>query len=103
MVNFIVVHVFSPYIEILAQLFIHAMGVVPSTLHLKVKFPTDGERGSERSSAMLGSRDHSWGQAEGVDRVSPLIEITGPQALHWADKAEELDKIHILLELDRYF
>jgi len=41
MVKFIVVHVFSPYIEILARLWIHAIGVVPSTLHLKVKFPTE--------------------------------------------------------------
>ena len=30
------------------------------------------EKGLERSLAMHGSRDHSWGQAEGVDRVSPL-------------------------------
>ena len=33
----------------------------------------------------------------------PLIAITRPQALHWADNAEELDKMHILLKLDRYF
>ena len=41
MVNFIVAHIFSPYIEILAWLWIHAMGVMLSTLHLKVKFPTE--------------------------------------------------------------
>ena len=39
-VNFIVVEAFSPYIAILARPWFHAMGVVPSTLHLKVKYPT---------------------------------------------------------------
>ena len=40
MVNFIVVNNFSPYMAILGQPWIHAMGAVPSTLHMKVKFPT---------------------------------------------------------------
>ena len=39
-VNFIVVEAFSPYTAILARPWLHAMGVVPSTLHLKVKYPT---------------------------------------------------------------
>ena len=38
MVTFIVVALFSPYIAILGRPWIHAMGVVPSTLHVKVKF-----------------------------------------------------------------
>ena len=40
MVTFIVVASFSPYTEILGRPWIHAMGVVPSTLHVKVKFST---------------------------------------------------------------
>lgn len=39
-VNFILVNAFSPYTAILGQPWIHAMGVIPSTLHQKVKFPT---------------------------------------------------------------
>ena len=39
--NFIVVHAFSSYMEILARPWINAMGVILSTLHLKVKFPTE--------------------------------------------------------------
>ena len=39
-VNFIVVEAFSPYTTILARPWLHAMGVVPSMLHLKVKYPT---------------------------------------------------------------
>ena len=38
MVNFIVVNAFSPYTSILGRPWIHAMGAVPSTLHMKVKF-----------------------------------------------------------------
>ena len=41
MVNFIVVNGFSPYTSILGRPWIHAMGAVPSTLHMKVKFPIE--------------------------------------------------------------
>lgn len=40
-VNFIVVNAFSPYKAILGRPWIHAIGVVPSMLHQKVKFPTE--------------------------------------------------------------
>ena len=38
---FIVVASFSPYTVILGRPWIHAMGAVPSTLHVKVKFRTE--------------------------------------------------------------
>ena len=41
MVAFIVVNSFSPYMAILGWSWIHVMGVVPSTLHVKVKFPIE--------------------------------------------------------------
>ena len=41
MVTFIVVTSFSPYTTILVRLWIHAMGPIPSTLHVKVKFRTE--------------------------------------------------------------
>ena len=44
-VNFIVVKTFSPYTTILARPQLHAISVVPSTLHLKVKYPTQGRVG----------------------------------------------------------
>ena len=40
-VTFIVVALFSPYIAILGRPWIHPMGAVPSTLHMKVKFRTE--------------------------------------------------------------
>ncbi|XP_075633429.1 uncharacterized protein LOC142605887 [Castanea sativa] len=39
-INFIVVEAYSPYTAILARLWLHAIRVVSSTLHLKVKYPT---------------------------------------------------------------
>ena len=41
MVTFIVVRSFSPYIAILGRPWIHKMKAVPSTLYVKVKFPTE--------------------------------------------------------------
>ena len=41
MLMFIVVTSFSPYTTILVRPWIHAMGAIPSTLHVKVKFRTE--------------------------------------------------------------
>ena len=39
-VNFIVVEAFFSYMAILGRPWLHAVAVVPSTLHLKIKYPT---------------------------------------------------------------
>lgn len=44
-VSFIVVEAYSPYTAILARPWLNAMGVVSSTLHLKVKYPMQGRVG----------------------------------------------------------
>ena len=41
-VNFIVVDAYSPYSTILARPWLHAMETISSTLHLKVKCPSEG-------------------------------------------------------------
>ena len=40
-VTFTIVTSFSPYTAILRRPWIHSMGAVPSTLHVKIKFPTE--------------------------------------------------------------
>ena len=40
--NFIVVDSYFPYIAIVARPWLHALGVVSSTLHQKVKYPSKG-------------------------------------------------------------
>ena len=42
-VDFIVVDVYSPYTAIVARPWLHALGAVSSTLHQKVKYPSEGQ------------------------------------------------------------
>ncbi|XP_050259920.1 uncharacterized protein LOC126704990 [Quercus robur] len=42
-VNFIVVDAYSPYTTIVAKPWLHALEVVSSTLHQKVKYPSNGQ------------------------------------------------------------
>ena len=42
-VDFIVVDAYSPYTAIVAKPWLHALGVVSSTLHQKVKYPSKGQ------------------------------------------------------------
>ena len=42
-VDFIVVNVFSPYMAIVARPWLHALGAVSSTLHQKVKYPSEDQ------------------------------------------------------------
>ena len=42
-VDFIVVDVFSPYTAIMDRPWLHFLGVVSSTLHQKVKYPSMGQ------------------------------------------------------------
>ena len=51
-VDFIVVNAYSPYTAIMARPWLHAMRVVSSTLHLKVKYPS-GDQVEE----LVGSQD----------------------------------------------
>ena len=42
-VDFIVMDSYSPYTAIVARPWLHALGVVSSTLHKKVKYPSEGQ------------------------------------------------------------
>lgn len=48
-INFIMVDAYLPYTAIFARPWLHAMGAVSSTLHVKVKYPT-----SERVAKLVG-------------------------------------------------
>ncbi|XP_075669910.1 uncharacterized protein LOC142639647 [Castanea sativa] len=50
-VDFIVVNAYSPYTTIVAKPWLHALGAVSSTLHVKVKFPS-----REQIKEILGSQ-----------------------------------------------
>ena len=42
-VDFIIVNTYSPYTAIVARPWLHAQGAVSSTLHQKVKYPSEGQ------------------------------------------------------------
>ena len=42
-VNFIVVDAYSPYTAIVARPWLHTLGAVSSTLHQKIKYPSEGQ------------------------------------------------------------
>ena len=42
-VDFIVVDAFSPYTAIMGRPWLHSLGTVSSTLHQKVKYPSEGQ------------------------------------------------------------
>ena len=42
-VDFIVVDAYSPYTAIVARLWLHTLGAVSSTLHQKIKYPSEGQ------------------------------------------------------------
>ena len=53
MVTFIVVNSFSPYTAILGRPWIHTMGAIPSTLHVKVKFHTENDIATVRGNQQV--------------------------------------------------
>ena len=42
-VDFIMVDAYSPYTAIIAKPWLHTLGVVSSTLHQKIKYPSEGQ------------------------------------------------------------
>ena len=73
MITFIVVNSFSPCTVILGRPWIHTMGAVPSTLHVKVKFPI------ERGVAMVKGSQQVARQClvVAVDKRKGQIEMNG--------------------------
>ncbi|XP_030940035.1 uncharacterized protein LOC115964957 [Quercus lobata] len=76
-VTFIIVRSFSPYTAILRRPWIHTMKAVPSTLHVKVKFPTKYEvaevRGNQQVArqclvAAIRWKSELVGQAEQTEK-----------------------------------
>ncbi|XP_075655184.1 uncharacterized protein LOC142625402 [Castanea sativa] len=67
MVNFIVVSSFSLYMTILGKPWIHAMGAIPSTLHVKVKLHIDHGVTVELQEPLEG---------KGTDSVDDLIKVS---------------------------
>ena len=77
-VEFIMVDVYSPYTAILARPWLHAMGAVSSTLHMKVKYSTKGQVGElvgsqtmARQCLVAASRHHSGNRVSFTQKEVP--------------------------------
>ncbi|XP_030928978.1 uncharacterized protein LOC115955073 [Quercus lobata] len=82
-VDFIMVYAYSPYTTILARPWLYAMGTVSSTLHMKVKYPIEG---------CVRELQSIVGVSEVSDRMTKI-----------SVQCEELEKIVLGLENDKYF
>ncbi|XP_023880743.1 uncharacterized protein LOC111993117 [Quercus suber] len=83
MVSFITVASYSPYTAILGRPWTHAMGAVPSTLHMKVKFNTDYGvtviQGSQRAArqCLIAMVDWKKEQTDQKDQADPKCSSSG--------------------------
>ena len=70
-VMFTIVSSFSPYTTILGRLWIHSMKAVPSTLHVKIKFPTEQGvaviRGDQQAAKQCLTAVVNWKQGNQVN------------------------------------
>ena len=68
-VDFIVVDAYSPYTTIVARPWLHNLGAVSSTLHQKVKYPSEG-----RIEEILGDQVMAWQCMVAAIRHKPEAE-----------------------------
>ena len=108
MVTFIVVTSFSLYTTILGRPWIHAMGAVSSTLHMKVKFRTEQGTAVVKGNQQVARQclvavvDQGIEQKKSTEET-PLYQLKEPQEGMGASCAEELIKVKILTDVDKYF
>ncbi|XP_050260041.1 uncharacterized protein LOC126705143 [Quercus robur] len=78
LVDFITMDAYSPYAAILARPRLHALGAVSSTLHQKVKFPTESHIGEIRGyqafvrQCLIAAINHRT-PPEGMDEAPPKL------------------------------
>ena len=68
-VDFIVVDAYSPYTPIVARPWLHTLGAVSSTLHQKVKYPSEGQ-----IEKILGDQAMAWQCMVAAIRHRPEVE-----------------------------
>ena len=68
-VDFIVVDAYSPYTAIVARPWLHTLEAVSSTLHQKIKYPSEGQ-----IKEILGDQDMAWQCMVAVIRYRPEAE-----------------------------
>ena len=112
-VNFIIVDVYSPYTAIVARPWLHALGAVSSTLHLKVKYPS-GDRIEELVGSQSMARQclipaimHQPGVESSTSIERSLQQSKTPalpgEEIAKGAKCEDLEKIVVGDDLEKFF
>ena len=112
-VDFIVVDAYSPYMAIVARPWLHALGAVSSTLHLKVKYPSGDEieelvgSQSMAQQCLVATIMHqpaaksSASTERGLQQSKSLVlPVDGPAE---EVKCEDLEKIVVGDDLEKFF
>ena len=112
-VSFIVVDAYSPYTAILAKPWLHAMEVISSTLHLKVKYPSEGQVGElirsqalARQCLVAAIRHQFEGEALAIPEkaLQQLTEVVeSSDVIDRGLMCEELEKIIFDADAEKYF
>ena len=68
-VDFIVVDAYSPYTAIVTRPWLHTLGAVSSTLHQKIKYPSEGQ-----IEEILGDQTMTWQCMVAAIRHRPEVE-----------------------------
>ena len=80
-VDFIVVNAYFPYIAIVARPWLHTLGVVSSTLHQKIKYPSGGQIKEILGDQTLPQGTHALGASNRGAAVDYTLVIPGPVEL----------------------
>ena len=104
-VNFIVIDAYSPYTAIMARPQLHGMGVVPSTLHLKVKYPYRdwveelvGNQSMARQCMVAAIRHQTGGEfsaSAGRDLQQSQVPVLSAEIKAERVKCEQLERVII--------
>ncbi|XP_050254609.1 uncharacterized protein LOC126700482 [Quercus robur] len=107
-VTFTIVSSFSSYTAILGRLWIHSMGAIPSTLHVKIKFPTKqgvtvigGDQQAARQ-FLIAVVNWKWrNQVNQGETTGPLVRDkgTGRSEQEQVERENASRKVQVLLFL----
>ena len=82
-VHFIVVDAYSPYTTIVARPWLHTLGVVSSTLHQKIKYPSEGQ--IEEILGVHGCSHPTQARSRICDSRRGAIVVKTPNVTYWWD------------------
>ncbi|XP_030938120.1 uncharacterized protein LOC115963301 [Quercus lobata] len=89
-VTFTIVSSFFPYTTILGRPWIHSMRAVPSTLHVKIKFPTERGviviKGDQQAARQCLTAIVNWKQGNQISQGEITGQLDGDMEAGWPEQ-----------------